>query len=176
MGGSILFNELKFITDQTKQVMKNNFIETGTYKGETAAIMSKHFKEVITMEIHPGTYNIGKKRCAGLKNVNCLLGDSTQHLGNIVDEVKGQGNYYFLDAHGPLVPLLKEMEIILSKEEHKPLVIIIDDYRFFRPGVRPPKDWAAISEESLEAIISKNNFKILSKFESLSDRIVYVLE
>ena len=178
MGASLGFTEIEYISDNADNVPKNNLIETGTFYGRTCVQMAPYFKKIVSMEINIGNHNKAKNACAKFDNIKLIVGDSKHHLGKIVDELKGQGNYYFLDAHGLSgVPLLHEMDTIMSKEEHNKFVIIIDDYRFFRNGVRPPKDWSLISEKKLEDIILKYEFKITNKFESTySDRLIYVVE
>lgn len=182
MGGSLNLQEIKTIQNKTN-IKLDNFIETGTYKGDTTLLMSKYFNKVYTFEIVKQLYEEAKEKCKEQNNINFYLCDSKSILPVLVPEIKGD-SIYFLDAHqsGPdtshidiEVPLLQELECILTNNINKNIVIIIDDIRFFTcEDHLKPHDWAHISIDTIEDLINSNNHKIINKFESEhSDRLIY---
>lgn len=165
MGGSLKYEEILDIYRKYPAFKHiTNFIETGTYKGDTSLMAAEHFDKVFTMEIVEELYKGSKERAAkeGVKNISFYLGDSLVCLPKILPEVK-EGAVFFIDAHqsGPdtsnnkkqLVPLFEELDIILS-EELGPSVFIFDDVRFWEGQKNPAWDWAHISDK-----------KILERFE-----------
>ena len=144
----------------------SNFVETGTYKGDTSLMAAEHFDKVFTMEIVEDLYRGSMERAAreGVTNVSFHLGDSLEVLPKILPQVE-DGAVFFIDAHqsGPdtgnnqkhLVPLFEELDLILSRDLG-PSVFIFDDVRFWEGQRQPAWDWAHISVK-----------KILDKFEGL---------
>jgi hypothetical protein len=105
-----------------------NFIETGTYKGETSIWASSVFTEVTTIEASNAIFNTLKLK--KFANISSLLGDSRDVLPKVI---KGNSIFY-LDAHNSegstfnSYPLLTELDIINGDPyDH---IIIIDDARF----------------------------------------------
>ena len=121
-----------------------NFIETGTYMGETTEWASQHFERVETVEAYEKIYTETSTKLVHLKNIRFHLGDSSKLLPSIIEGLRGP-SLFFLDAHGfygwgqdavhiiktityNMFPLLKELHIIIKNFcENK--VIIIDDIR-----------------------------------------------
>ena len=138
MGGSLTFDEFK--ENNIEGWEFNNFVETGTYKGDTAMMASQHFNNVYTFEIVENLYNYSRERAISenIKNINFYLGDSVQLLKTVMPSLKG-GTVYFIDAHqsghdtsnnGTCVPLLDELDVIL-KHPLDPSLFIFYDLRFF---------------------------------------------
>ena len=100
-----------------------NFVETGTYDGETSLAMSLLFDKVFTCDV------IDWKRKPELYFADNLVYEtknSPDFLRAHLPEIRGQ-SLFFLDAHwGAYWPLRDEMAIIF-KECEKP-VIVIDDF------------------------------------------------
>ena len=105
------------------------FLETGTYKGESAKIVSQYFQKVITIENNHDNY---KDAVYNLKDViNCkpYFGNSPEIM-NIVLEEYSNNTFFFLDAHwDEYWPILDELKIIKNKKI-KPVIAIHD---FFVP-------------------------------------------
>ncbi|MGL5080822.1 MAG: FkbM family methyltransferase [Microcoleaceae cyanobacterium] len=123
-----------------------NFIETGTYHGETAWWASQRFQRVITIERSEIIYKHVQAKYSHIENIEFLEGDTRSQLDRIVPSLNSP-SLFWLDAHwsggetygeGDECPLLKEIEIInRSNCEH---FIFIDDARFFTsPPVKPHK-------------------------------------
>jgi hypothetical protein len=180
MGGSLEFEE---ITDsiglRPEYLSIRNFVETGTYKGDTSIMASKHFHNVYTTEIVPALHEESKKKAeeAGVKNITFLLGDSVKLLGEIMPKVS-EGAVFFLDAHqsggdtsnnGKNVPLYEELDVILSFPLGKSL-FIIDDVRLWKQKCW---DWAHITNTELVKRFSDKGRKVHSYFEK-NDRFFIV--
>lgn len=117
----------------------SNFVETGTYLGETTAAMSKVYKNVYTVELHDAMYNAAITRFAGTPSVRCFHGNSTDRLPEILTLLDGPA-LFWLDAHysGPATcrspeyetPIEHELSIIF-RHDIKNHLILIDDARYF---------------------------------------------
>jgi hypothetical protein len=109
------------------------FIETGTYKGDTAAWAAGEFREVFTIEIDPALHAAAQKRLSAYANVTCLLGDCRATLESILPPLVGKRTLIWLDAHhcgneDRDSPLLNEIELI--NKTIPDAAILIDDARF----------------------------------------------
>lgn len=153
MGGSLLEEELLGILKKYPGYMDivKTFVETGTYKGETSRLASKIFTTVHTIEIVPQLYQQAKIAGRGIENIHYHLGDSLQVLKELCrDPVPA---VYFLDSHqsgpdtgnnGKWVPLLEEIDLILSTNSNT-CIFILDDVRLFNG----PWDWKGITPEGI---------------------------
>jgi hypothetical protein len=113
-------------------------IETGTFLGDTAAFLSRHGCEVITIEIDAKLAGLARFRFDGDKNVRLLEGDSSTLLPKILGEISRPALFY-LDAHysGPgtgmgnsETPITAEIDIVLARAPAGS-VVVIDDARCF---------------------------------------------
>lgn len=165
MGGSLNENEINEL--KQRNIKFQNFIETGTYKGETTFLTSKYFENVYTIEIAPHLFNevSSYAKEQNITNVHFYLGDSLEKLDEIMKEVENQHNVFFLDAHISgydsswnqiiRVPLLNELDIILSYDCSKSSVFIFDDVRLWK--TIKAFDWIHITNEIiLNKFYSKN--------------------
>ena len=100
-----------------------NFVETGTYDGETALVMSMLFDKVFTCDVKDW------KRQPDMYFADNLIYEtknSPDFLRAHLPEIR-TNSMFFLDAHwGAYWPLRDEMSIIFSQCE-KP-VVVIDDF------------------------------------------------
>jgi hypothetical protein len=129
------------------------FIETGTYEGHTARWAAGAFPRVITIEASPLLHAAARVRLAEFPNVELVLGDSRQMLGERLAELTSPA-IFWLDAHwsgGPTFgeheqcPLLGELDEI--RRTGRPEIILIDDARLFLSPPPPPhrrSDWPSI--------------------------------
>ena len=177
MGGSLEYNEVKAILQ--KPIYKNitNFVETGTYKGDTSLMASKYFANVYTMEINEDLYKESKLKAENqnINNIHFYLGDSTELLQVITPKLLDDGAVFFIDAHisgsdssyngKQLVPLYEELSIILT-HILPPSIFIIDDVRLFNKF----DDWKNITTEGVLEIFKSFGYSIKSAYTK-NDRL-----
>jgi len=109
------------------------FIETGTYKGDTAAWAAGEFRQVFTIEVDPALHAAAKERLSSFHTVTCLLGDCRATLEALLPTLAGKRALIWLDAHhcgneDRDSPLLEEIELI--NKTLPDAAILIDDARF----------------------------------------------
>ncbi len=139
------------------------FVETGTFRGDTAQWASTVFDKVFTVEASPELYEKAKTRLSGTRNVEVILGDSRQVLPEIVHSLDGPA-VFWLDAHwssdntagqGNECPILDEIRAVNASVHAR--FFFIDDARLFLSPPPPPYDcrqWPTIDE--LKAVIQKH--------------------
>jgi hypothetical protein len=133
-----------------------NFIETGTFLGETVRFARKYFNKVYSIELSDELYLFNKKRFLRFNNVEILHGDSSQVLKN--KNLPHSSVLYWLDGHysggvtalgEDFSPIINELSAIFNKDSHN-FVAIIDDVRLFK------NDSNYISLGDLEKYIAEN--------------------
>lgn len=120
-----------------RQFDLEDFVETGTFQGNSAAWASGHFKRVFTIEASEPLWRAARTRHARLANIEFVLGNSPQQLKKLLPGLRRP--LFWLDAHwcGPATageteecPLLAELAVI-SAAAIEPKVIVVDDARYF---------------------------------------------
>lgn len=145
------------------------FVESGTFRGETASWAASQFKHVYTIELSKSIYKETKKTLELLDNVNFTFGDSRIVLKKIVPNLK-EPALFWLDGHwsggetygeNDECPLLSELETInMAKIQH---VLLIDDARLFLcppPGDHKTNLWPTITE-IIEKITRNHKYYIV---------------
>ncbi|MFZ2586719.1 MAG: hypothetical protein WAZ18_01135 [Alphaproteobacteria bacterium] len=116
-----------------------NFVETGTYLGETVEFMAPHFKRILSYELAPDLHAANVKKLKKHKHVELYLGDSGKLLPTHLTTLKTP-TLFWLDGHfsgGPTAygdlasPVLAELQALMAHPV-KGHVIVIDDSRDFR--------------------------------------------
>jgi hypothetical protein len=121
-----------------------HFIETGTYRGDTAAWAAQHFPQVTTIELSDSYHRAAVARFTGQSKVSPLLGNSAAVLRELTPTLSS-ASLFWLDAHWSGLdtagreaecPILDEIGIInASQVDH---IIVVDDARLFcAPPPRP---------------------------------------
>ena len=176
MGGPLTYEEIQEAIRGRKHKNIKNFVETGTYKGDTTMLAATHYEKVYTTEICYERYEQSKKRAedASLSNIDFLFGDSIELLEFIAPKVN-EGAVFFIDAHisgsdsswngKERVPLMKELQVIL-KHNIGPSVFIIDDVRFWKGKEQEAWDWCEISAEKIVKLFIDNGYELASFYES----------
>ena len=146
----------KVVKDIAMQYNIGVFVETGTYKANTALWASKEFDKVYTIEADETFYNDAKQKNPSIENIEFLHGNSRDKLSEIISSLQNDNAIIWLDAHwsgsetygqNDECPLLDELDIILGCNSGH--IILIDDARLFLAP--PPKPhnvtvWPSIIE------------------------------
>ena len=152
--GNVSFGTPTAIVEKMRTEFKlGEFVETGTYLGNTAAWASEQFERVFTIEGSPDFHQQASKHHQERRNIEFLLGDSRTMLSEVVARLGNTPALFWLDAHwmpgsfgqANECPVIEEIAAIhQSQAEH---FILIDDARLF---LAPPplphraKDWPDI--------------------------------
>lgn len=165
-----------FILDLAKKYKIKNFIETGTYLGDTTNALADHFDKIYTFEITKELVDLAKKRFENKNHIEIIHGDSGAELQNILPKINSEV-IFWLDGHysdGFLhakkynldTPIIKELETIFNSNiKDLDNIILIDD-AFEFDGTR---GYPTIEE--LKNIINKytNRYDVYVKYD-----IVYI--
>ena len=145
------------------------FVETGTYRGETARLMSEVCDWIISIEIDQALYERAVELFLDNPRVTVMHGNSADLLPDILAEVTVPA-LFWLDGHfsggitgGPKdSPILDELRAVL-RHPVKQHVIVIDDARLFRGRAGYPriKDvWALLAGSGYDMIIQSDLIRI----------------
>lgn len=118
------------------------WVETGTYKGDTAALLSDNAKKVFTIEPAEHLYAAAKRRFASKPNVEVIHGLSEEVFPQLVPKLVGEINFW-LDGHfssgithqGPKDTPIEEELACIEKYigNFTKLAVLVDDVRCFDP-------------------------------------------
>lgn len=127
----------------------HNFIETGTYRGETTASIAPYVQKVYTVELSVALHAAAVEQFAQTPHVICLHGDSGDLLAGILEELE-EPALLWLDGHysGGITakgsehsPILRELQHISTSTHANAHVILIDDARCFGANGYPTVDF-----------------------------------
>jgi hypothetical protein len=141
-----------------------NFIETGTYFGETIMELEKYFSNLYTIEIKKLFYENVIQQYKGNK-IKFFLGDSGEILPQILPKINGK-TIIFLDGHWSGsntgkgkkdCPLYEELISIMLHHKDE-AIIIVDDTRLFGMGPNNKDkydlcNWEDINTEKIIKIV-----------------------
>ena len=136
-----------------------NFVETGTYFGDTTNVAARIFEHVYSIELSASLYFKAKERFKKYKNIDLLLGNSETVLPLFLNELNGK-TIIFLDGHysdgitakGEIeTPIIGELIAIKNSTLDKP-IIIIDDIRFFTRHLESDYPSLALIEQMVKTL------------------------
>ena len=118
------------------------WVESGTYLGETTALLAKNSKHVHTIEVAPVLVQRAQNLFKKNKKITIWEGDSGVRLAEILPTLEGNVNFW-LDGHfsgaftgkgegdTPIVAELKAIEDHIKKAGSVNFVVMVDDVRCF---------------------------------------------
>lgn len=121
-----------------KKYSINNFVETGTYFGDTLGYIAKSGVRCTSIELSEALYQAACVRFKACKNIRLVQGDSGQRLPGVLNKMNKPA-LFWLDGHYSAgitastkthTPISTELEAIL-RHPIKQHVILIDDARCF---------------------------------------------
>jgi hypothetical protein len=144
--GAIHFSiDVNFAELLARELDISSFVETGTFKGDSVALVRSIFSEIHTCELSSELHQAALRRFEADKAVTCHLGSAGDLLKCISQQLVGRPVLYWLDAHWcagentageeSQCPLLEELDAIYPL--HPNSVVWIDDARYFMSP--PPK-------------------------------------
>lgn len=178
--GAITFSiDTRLVETLVKLIELDTFIETGTYRGDTVAIVRPYFRRIISIERDRELFEAASTRFADDPGVTLLHGDAAHLLRNLAAELQRRKVLYWLDAHWCLredgqedekrdqaqCSLLAELSAIHRLDPDS--VVLIDDARFFlSPPVAPSQysQWPHLSDllAALQALNPEHRLLILN--------------
>lgn len=169
---------------------KKIVIETGSYLGEgICKFLYIGFERIVSIEIDKKLFEHCKKRFKRYKSVEMVHDNSVDFLRRNIEQIPNEV-LFFLDAHfsggvtshadGQEVPLIEELEIILSGFMGDTCSIIIDDADYFSED---EKDFAGEDYEWWSGITESKVLDVLAAHPKFSfehyyaeDKKVYVVK
>ena len=124
------------VADAVRRHRPSAFVETGTYRGDTLALIAPLVGRAVSIELDPTLAELARHRFRSFPNVEIHTGDSAFVLPDVVPSLQ-RPSLFWLDGHysgGPtadsgLCPILAEIDTALGGPvDH---VLLIDDIRLF---------------------------------------------
>lgn len=128
--------KIKCILDNS--IYKSNFVETGTYFGDTISFIHESFDKCYTIELSNDLYKYNVDKFSKYENITFINGDAGKILKQLIFDIDGP-IVYWLDGHfsGGITaksdsntPILAELNAIISRNNERD-IIFIDDYNSF---------------------------------------------
>lgn len=123
-------------------VPKATWVETGTYLGQTTALLASIAPKVYSVEPEPTLFFNARAALQHLPNVQLFHGTSEQVFPALLPQIAGDVNFW-LDGHysggttfqGPHdTPIMQELDAIRDNIGHyQSVCVLIDDVRCFDP-------------------------------------------
>lgn len=149
-------------------------VETGTFRGDSAALLADYFPAVWSIELSPELHRAASARLRDRPHITVLQGSSRDQLKAVCNQLTGPA-LFWLDGHwsgdgtaGEFdeCPVLEEIAVIDGSAHGGQAAILVDDARlFFGPPLPPHRrdQWPAFLE-------------VADQLRATHDRYVTVLE
>jgi hypothetical protein len=118
------------------------WVETGTFMGDTTAVLAKNSKNVFTIEPSEDLYKKACDRFNGVSHIHVIRGLSEDVFPSLLPKLSGDINFW-LDGHysGGITyqgdtdcPVRDELRVIEENlSRFKAVTVLIDDVRCFKP-------------------------------------------
>lgn len=147
-----------------------NFIETGTYLGDTIREMEDYFISLHTIEINKDLYEKVVTEYKG-KKIKFYWGDSSIVLQEMLPKINGK-SIIFLDGHWSAgitgrgqkdCPLYEELTNIIQHHKEE-AIIIIDDVRLFGKGPSKGNEQCNWEDINIENIIQITESRLTKQY------------
>jgi hypothetical protein len=137
-----------------KETGYDNFVETGTFMGNTIIWAASVFANCFTIEINEELSKNASKKIDCPKNIQFIVGDSKNELNKLTLKLTDK-TIFWLDGHysgegtGGVedeCPIMKELDSIKNLPNS---IILIDDARFFLgppPAGHRTSDWPGLDD------------------------------
>lgn len=129
------------------------WVETGTFLGDTAALLSEHSDYVYTIEPEKSLFRDIQRRFEGNNKVKPICGLSEEVFPSLLPTLSGRVNFW-LDGHysggithqGPTdCPVRDELQHIQNNlHRYEKVAVLIDDVRCFDPSIPEYADYPAL--------------------------------
>ncbi|MBN1638898.1 MAG: hypothetical protein JW866_08015 [Ignavibacteriales bacterium] len=125
----------------------SNFVETGTYLGDTIDAVVNNFKKIYSIELNRILYKRAVRQFGKHSNVKIIQGDSALELRSVLKILK-EPALFWLDAHysgkgtskgKQETPIADEVQSVLNTIIGSTSIILIDDARLFKGENDYPK-------------------------------------
>lgn len=125
-------------------------IETGTFQGDTSALLAAAFGRCVTIERSGPLAEAARRRFADDPRVTVLEGSSRDRLEEALP-TGSESCFFWLDAHGIYDyagpdtdenPLLHELATLMAARQGRPVVIAVDDAR----GMGTQPEWPPLAD------------------------------
>lgn len=120
------------------------WVETGTNRGDTTALLARHGRMVYSLEPAPGLFAFARQRFADDPTVEIINAPSETALPALLPRLSGDVNFW-LDGHhsggetfkGPNdTPIVEELQCIAANlSRWDKVVVMVDDVRLFNGRV-----------------------------------------
>lgn len=146
------------IIEYAKKCEIRNFIETGTYAGNTLYAVKDYFDNLYSIELNGLIYKLATEKFKNEAKINILHGESDEVLKKLLPTIDGRA-VFWLDAHYSSggtskgkkhTPIFEELAVIFS-HNIKNHIILIDDMKDFNGA----DDYPTVLE--LEAFVLQNS-------------------
>lgn len=144
-------------------------VETGTFRGESTALLGTHFPAVWSIELSAELHQAASARLSDRAHITLLQGSSRERLRAVCDALTTP-TLFWLDGHwsglgtaGELdeCPVLEEIGVIDASPHGDSAAILIDDARMFFGPPPPPHrrdEWPTFMEVAHQLTAVHNRY------------------